>query len=174
LLRYEELVQQPEETLPRVAEFLKCKPTGKKLPSFEELQDRVPGFFRRGNNNDYLALWAPAQMTLFNQLHRAVMEEIGYALVSGTDDCISTAVELAHGAARLHRLYEEQLAKLGQGAVFQQQLSQEITRLSDQLRQVSNQLKIEEDVLNNRWVKLGMAVGAVQTARRTNGGSERL
>jgi hypothetical protein len=169
LLRYEQLVHKPETVIPLLSEFLKVKTIKGRLPSFEELQSRQPAFFRRGDNRDFLSLWSPGQTVLFNQLHGPVMEELGYALSAVTDSGLSIAIELSNSAARLHRLYEEQLSKLGHTAIANETLKKEIARLSEELARIPSLAEIEKKVLNNPWVRLGMAVGAVQAVRKGNG-----
>src|SRR5262249_19570975 len=79
-LRYEDLIKKPEEIVGQLAQFLERDAGNGHLPSFEELKARAPTFFRRGDNQDFLSQWTPQQMALFNRLHGAVMEELGYTL----------------------------------------------------------------------------------------------
>lgn len=168
-LRYEELVADPKSAISSMADLLNIQPTQTDLPSFAELRARSPDFFRRGANSDFLNLWKPEHMALFNQLHGAVMQQLGYPLAESTDSGNGVGVELAHSAARLHRVYVEQLTKLGQAAASQEQLTQEVARLSQQLGQASARVADQEKLLNKSWVRLGVAVGAMQRTSVTNG-----
>jgi hypothetical protein len=81
-LRYEELVSQPTAVISQLAAFLQREPIGGRVPTFAELQAKDPKFFRRGQNQDFLSEWSPAQISLFNTLHGAVMTELGYPLTA--------------------------------------------------------------------------------------------
>lgn len=161
LIRYEELVSSPQSIIPVLADFLHIKPSEGHLPSFAELKVRLPQFFRRGKNTDFLNEWTSQQMALFNQLHGPVMQDLGYSLVAAADPENKAAVELASSAARLHQLYEEQLTRLGYTAASEDKLAKEVARLTTQLGETSKQLADKEKFLNRRWVKLGIAVGAM-------------
>jgi len=169
LIRYEELVASPATIIPVLAEFLKIRPTDGYLPSFQELQGRQPEFFRRGNNADFYELWAPPEMALFNQLHGAVAQDLGYLLAQASDSGNVAALELARSAARLHRQYQEQLSKLGLAAASQNKLADEVITLSDQLNRISNKLAEREKLLKRRWVRLGVAMRAMQAVDFQNG-----
>jgi hypothetical protein len=168
-IRYEELVSKPSAVIPGLADFLKIVPAQGHLPTFEELKARAPEFFRRGDNRDFLGLWKPQQMALFNQLHGPVMQELGYPLVEAADSSNQSVIHLARSAARLHRLYEEQLKKLGLAAASQEQLGREVARLSQELAETSQRLAGQERLLNKRWVRFGSAIGAMPARAVGNG-----
>jgi hypothetical protein len=161
LVRYEELVGKPEEIVARLAEFLKLEPQHASLPQFEELQKKLPAFFRRGQNTDYLNEWAPAQMALFNQLHAVAMEELGFPLLPSTASSADTVKELAQSADRLHTKYLEQLTNVGSSAAVYQK---EIQRLSLQVHELSRKVdEVLTPLLKTRWVRLGRVLGVVNT-----------
>ena len=160
LLRYDELVGRVEQTISRLAEFLNLTPAGGRLPAFEELQRKLPGFFRRGPNTDYLQEWSSAQLALFNELHGGAMEDLGIPVVVPEASGANTAPELAHSAARLHRLYLEQLTAVGRSAAAHRE---EVQRLSQQVEALSQQVQQTlEPLFRNRWMRLGVALGAVE------------
>lgn len=160
VLGYEELVAHPHEVIPRLAEFLNIAPRHGGLPRFEELQRRAPAFFRRGQNTDYLTEWTPGQMALFNHLHAPAMEDLGFPFAPSAESPVSTVSELARSAARLHRLYLEQLTSLGRAAGEHRQ---EVQGLSHQIRELSRQIDhMLDPMVKTKWVRLGLAVGALQ------------
>jgi hypothetical protein len=169
-LRYEDLIRKPEEIVALLADFLRREPGDGRLPSFDELKARSPAFFRRGDNNDFLSKWTPQQMALFNRLHGAVMEELGYSLRETERGISSTEEELARSAARLHRQYLERLTELGSTAASQQQLSRDMVRLQDEVKELKARLNNQDKVLKQPWVRFGLAVGVVRPERSSNGG----
>ena len=159
LIRYEDLVSSPEQTIERLAGFFKREPKPGPLPEFEELQRKSPAFFRRGQNQDYLKEWTGAQMALFNELHGSAMEDLGFPLEPTNASAASTVKALAQSASRLHRLYLEQLNALGHSEAQHQK---RVQQLENQMRRHYGQMdEILRPLVRNRWVRLGIALGAV-------------
>ncbi len=166
LLSYDELVTQPEKVIPRLANFLQLPAAQASVPPFQQLQQRSPEFFRRGQNKDYLQEWSPAQMALFNQLHASVMKELGFELAPVSTPPVEAVTELAQSAARLHRMYLEQLSNVGQAL---RNHRQEAAELSRQVRLLSDWIQqVHRPMANNRWVRFGVAVGAVPPVTEPN------
>lgn len=151
LLRYEELVSKPQGVISAIAGFLKLTPLGSRLPSFDELKERFPAFFRRGQNQDYLSQWSPGQMALFNQLQGQTMRELGYTLTDAGEVPRDIVLELAHSAARLHQLYLQQLNNQGGFHPALQALTEKVAKISAELSTVQR----------NKWVRAGVRLGAV-------------
>jgi hypothetical protein len=171
-LRYEDLVGQPEEIIPQIGEFLGQKPVDGRVPGFEELQQRFPVFFRRGRNDDFLRAWTPAQMSLFNELHGAVMQQLNYPLAQAGEITAGTAAELARSAAHWHEVYLDKLRNLGHSAATCQQLSKENERLQTQLQQISEEMEKKDAVLvqllKSIWVKMGLTLGLLRRGNKAN------
>jgi hypothetical protein len=159
LLQYDALVGEPEKVIGVLAKFLGVQPVRAALPPFEELQKRLPSFFRRGQNSDYLREWSQAQLALFNELHGVAMQELGFAILPSDAPVGETAEELARSASRLHQLYLEQL--INQARALQHHKT-EIQNLSQQMaeeaRKVQNQV---DQFLKTRWFRLGLTLGLV-------------
>ena len=164
-LRYEDLVERPDTIIPQLATFLKTEPIKGHLPTFEELRSQNPSFFRRGQNQDFANRWTTGQMALFNALHGAVMQELGYPVTSTTFEA-SAIVELARSTARLHESYLEQLGKLGTNAALCQQLLTDIKRLQESEARLAEKAGELDRLLRRPWVKLGMALRAVRTNQK--------
>jgi hypothetical protein len=172
-LRYEQLVSRPNECVPFLAEFLQVEPQTGMLPTFAELKERWPEFFRRGQDNSFAQEWTPAQVSLFNELHGSVMTCLEYRL-EPVSNSASAAVELAQSAARSHQLYLEQLSKLGAHAAAVHRVQEELTQIAaarDQLAEAQARLTAQlaesdtalRDLRRNGWVKLGTALGLVRS-----------
>ncbi|MGH7972715.1 MAG: sulfotransferase domain-containing protein [Limisphaerales bacterium] len=158
-LRYEDLVARPAEIIPQIAQLLAIEPVGGKLPTFDELKQRSPAFFRRGQNQDYLTKWSPGQMALFNWIHGPAMEELGYALSPAPPIEKDTVIELARAAGRLHGLYLENLRKLGASWTQCQQFSEEARKLREAAPRLA-EIERELELLRGRpWARLGTALG---------------
>jgi hypothetical protein len=169
-LRYEDLIKRPEEIIGSLAALLKREPGKGRLPSFEELKTRSPAFFRRGDNKDFLSQWTPSQMALFNRLHGAVMEELGYPLAETPQKVTDTEEELARSAARLHRQYLERLTELGSTTAAKEQLARDAAHLQEEVNQLRVRVHNKDQVLKQGWVRFGMAVRVVKPERSSNGG----
>jgi hypothetical protein len=158
LILYEDLVANPQVVIQALAGFLNLTPADACLPEFHELQRKLPSFFRRGQNSDYLSEWTPAHMALFNQLHAAAMQELGFPVCTVTESSERVVGELAGSAARLHKLYLEQLTRLGRADINHQE---HIRHLSSQIRQLSRQLEQKlKPNLKTRWLRVGLEFGA--------------
>jgi hypothetical protein len=169
-LRYEELVSRPAQCVPMLAEFLGAQPVGSRLPTFAELKQRLPQFFRRGEDRGFLRDWTEGQAALFHILHSAVMEELGYPLEMRTDCPASTITELAGSAAHSHASYLDQLPKLESLGRMPEALRQELSQVRQELRQsrasceeLSRQLVQKEQLLQTLWVRFGRRVGLVRS-----------
>ena len=160
LVLYDELVASPEAVVSRLAEFLKQTPEQTSLPPFQELQKRLPVFFRRGQNADFLDQWSPGHMALFNQLHASAMTDLGFSLAPSSEPGAEIVRELAQAAARLHRSYLEQLTNIG---LYRVDHKQELQRLRNGIDQLSGYLDRSADaVAQSLWVRLGTALGAMK------------
>lgn len=133
-LRYEDLVSRPAEFIPVLAKFIGATPLDGRLPTFAELKERMPAFFRRGQNNDFASQWSPGQQALFNLVHGPVMQELGYALSTPSESALSTVPELARSAARSHKLYIQQLERMHEEAYKRRQLPHKILTLRERIK----------------------------------------
>ena len=160
LFLYDELVSSPQDAINKLAKFLRLRPSSINIPAFEELQNKQPAFFRRGKNTDFLKEWKPEHLALFNELHASAMADLGFPVTPANAPLASMAKDLAQSAARLHRLYLEQLTNFGRSeANHRAQLEQ----LEGQLRKYCGEMdQILTPLLRNRWVRLGLALGAVE------------
>lgn len=165
LLMYDELVSAPERVVDKVAKFLNLSPAVAQLPAFSELQRKLPAFFRRGQNADYRTEWSGSQKALFNELHSSAMQDLGFALEPADQPVGGVVKELAQSAARLHRLYLEELTKMGWAKSEHQSDLKRITGLENQMGEISESLRQTKEMLRilseKRWIRLGVAVGAV-------------
>jgi hypothetical protein len=179
-LRYEDLVANPMDIIPKLAEFLKTAPVGGSLPTFEELQRKQPTFFRRGQNTDFATEWTPGQLALFNELHGPVMQQLGYSLAPATESAAPMTKELARTGARLYKDRLDHLGRLGSAAQVSQQLAGQLeesvkqavklgaenAELTQKLDQKSQDLaesqRKHSRLMDRRWVKIGIALRAVK------------
>jgi hypothetical protein len=159
LLHYEDLVARPEEAIGAVAHFLERQPIPGPLPSFAELQQRSPAFFRRGVNQDFHTEWSPAQMRLFNQRHGVTMKEFGYELVQSEGPMDAAGIELAESATRLHACYLEQLTNAGLLTARQKELEQTVARLTREKNSLTAKLLRYEELWQRGWVRFGRKLG---------------
>jgi len=157
---YDELVMAPEKTISRLAEFLKRAPGKTDLPEFQQLQQQLPAFFRRGQNADYLSEWTPDQVALFNQLHGEAMRDLGFPLSTSDRDAADLIPELAAAARRLHSEY---LAQLGNVVLIEERKQQEKQELERQLRKAAAETEaMWQSFMKSGWTKMGVSLGALK------------
>ena len=102
-------------------------------------------------------------MNLFNELHGAVMEQLGYSLARPAESKENVAGELARSAAHWHDQYLEKLQSLGRSAATCEQLYKEKERLENELKRVSAVLR---PLLDSVWIKIGLALGLLRRANK--------
>jgi hypothetical protein len=82
LVRYEDLIGDPQGELVRVLEELNISGTrenqGAEPPSFADLNRRWPNFFRQGRAGSWKSILTPRLERLFWKHHREGMEAFGY------------------------------------------------------------------------------------------------
>ncbi|HTL18004.1 MAG TPA: sulfotransferase domain-containing protein [Patescibacteria group bacterium] len=160
LVLYDDLVGSPRLIVDKLAQFLQLKPADTTLPGFQELQTRLPAFFRRGQNADYLKQWSAGHMALFNELHFSAMADLGFQITETKDSAGVVVKELAQSAARLHRLYLEQLTNIGR---IQANHSIELQRLMGQIREFSRETDgWVNTLLKKPWIRFGLAIGVIR------------
>lgn len=157
---YDQLVTTPEQTISRLAAFLKRDPKKADLPEFDELQRQLPGFFRRGQNADYLSEWTPDQIALFNQLHGEAMRDLGFPLSTPDGDAARLIPELAEAARRLHGQY---LVQLGNIALMEERKEGEKQELEQKLRKAAADTNaMWQTFLKSGWIKMGVSIGTLK------------
>jgi hypothetical protein len=78
LLKYEDLVERPEEQIERIADFTGFIRQGKWVNEFDQFHARNPKLFRQGHGGDPSADFSEAEQQLFWALHGDWMLKLGY------------------------------------------------------------------------------------------------
>ena len=78
LLRFEELVADPESHIRRIADFLDLEPIAVSLPSFSDLHRANPKFFRSGRTSSWTSAFDQNTHSFFWLLHYEAMTRYGY------------------------------------------------------------------------------------------------
>lgn len=78
LLRYEQLLAEPEEQIRRISDFLELPPLHPWKNDFDQLHQLDPRFFRKGSNEPSVD-YNEAEDSLFWLLHASWMSRLGYA-----------------------------------------------------------------------------------------------
>jgi sulfotransferase family protein len=78
-LKYEDLVERPDEQIDKVSEFCGLRPQKTWTNEFDKLHALHPAFFRKGQTGDASADFSEAQRDLFWSLHGDWMQRLGYA-----------------------------------------------------------------------------------------------
>jgi len=78
LIKFEELIDHPEETIGAISQYLKIDPKGGHIPTFEELQKINPKFFRSGKKDGWKTFFSDDEHLLFWLRNHKPMQEMGY------------------------------------------------------------------------------------------------
>ena len=82
LLRYEEMLSDPDSVCGKISVFLGVPQLATFKQNFSQLHSRDPNFFRAANNERSIAELAP-HMALFERLHGGLMRELNYVPAAG-------------------------------------------------------------------------------------------
>ena len=90
---FETLIKEPIKYIEILSDFLQIKPTGDKIPTFEELKKINPKFFRSGKTNSWKDVYSDEEHISFWLRNYKEMMEYGYdykkpKLLNGTNDNI--------------------------------------------------------------------------------------
>ena len=78
LIKFEELIKDPSQYIGLLSEFLEITPVGDKIPTFEELKEINPIFFRSGKTNSWENIYSEEEHISFWLKNYKVMDEYGY------------------------------------------------------------------------------------------------
>ena len=78
LIKYEDLVRDPQGQIDRTSAFLGLPQIAKFDRDFGSLRDVNGKFFRAGSNEENIAQLSPDQLDLFTQMHGQTMRDLGY------------------------------------------------------------------------------------------------
>src|SRR6185436_16624241 len=78
LLKYEDLVERPEEQIQRVVDFTGFKKQDEWVNEFDKLHASNPKMFRQGHGGDPCADFSEAEQQLFWAMHGDWMLKLGY------------------------------------------------------------------------------------------------
>lgn len=78
MLKFEELAQDPRESIEQIAQFIPLAKKADFTNQFDELRNLLPGFFREGSTEANLRELTAAQLARFQELHGAWLRRLGY------------------------------------------------------------------------------------------------
>ena len=78
LIRFEDIVRGSEAVIESLAAFLNRRPVRSIATTFKDLHKILPDFFRSGDNRRNIQELTPSQLALFDSIHAATMQELGY------------------------------------------------------------------------------------------------
>ena len=78
LINFEELIDTPLKYIKRISEFLNIEPVGGSIPTFKELQEINPMFFRSGKKASWKDTYTDEEHKLFWLKNATQMKEYGY------------------------------------------------------------------------------------------------
>ena len=104
-LKFEEMVERPQEALRNISEFLNVEPSTAALPSFEDLHALHPRFFRSGSTEDTKEDLSSDHLAILSFLGKDLMDQLGYQCESVPDGSAVAELIRSQSAA----LYESKL-----------------------------------------------------------------
>ena len=78
LIKFETLIKEPIKYIEILSKFLQIKPTGDKIPTFEELKKINPKFFRSGKTNSWEEVYSEDEHISFWFKNSQIMFDYGY------------------------------------------------------------------------------------------------
>jgi hypothetical protein len=78
LIKFEDMVTNPDLIIDKVSLFLKVNPNNNSIPDFNELQKINPKFFHKGKISSWKSLFSKEEQILFWHINKKVMSEYGY------------------------------------------------------------------------------------------------
>lgn len=78
LIKYENMVENLYDAITKIGEFLGREPVHKALPTFEQMKQIRPSFFRAGTNRTWHDEMSEEDVDLFWELHGDTMRRYGY------------------------------------------------------------------------------------------------
>ncbi|MGD0038762.1 MAG: sulfotransferase domain-containing protein [Bacteroidota bacterium] len=78
LLRFEEVTAEPQRAIEIISKFLEIDPISLDVPSFKQLHNLAPVFFKVGNDNSWASAFTENDLALFERLNGDAMRRFGY------------------------------------------------------------------------------------------------
>ncbi len=78
LVKFEELIDDPEKMISKISDFIEAKPKGGEIPTFEELKKINPKFFRSGKKSSWQDIYSTKDHELFWEKNSEEMIKYGY------------------------------------------------------------------------------------------------
>ncbi len=78
LVKFEDLISNPEALLERIGEFLDIVAVGNAIPTFDELKIINPKFFNSGKKNSWEKTYTKDQELYFNCKNRVLLDQLDY------------------------------------------------------------------------------------------------
>lgn len=113
VLRYEDIIGDAATAIDKVAQFTGLRPKNHTLPSFDQLHNQNPSFFRSGDDLKNIAELNGRDLSTFWLLHGHLMINLGYV---NLENVISYIHDRDYDLAFFKRAAEERLAVLHEQA----------------------------------------------------------
>jgi GT2 family glycosyltransferase/tetratricopeptide (TPR) repeat protein len=126
LVHFEELIADPLAVADAVARFTGLKPVSAEIPTFQELHEKGPRFFRSGKTDAWKSEYSPSDHCAFWLKNHRQMIEYGYC-----DDMPELFERTPELATMLQVLAAEQEYALGQALARLSRIDDRITRLQN-------------------------------------------
>ena len=143
LLKFEELVANPEVHIPTIADFVEREPISKSIPTFTDLHAINPTFFRSGRRDSWKSVFNQDHHFLFWLLHRDVMIKYGYN--NDMPDIFRRGLSPSE---------QSFIAVIKAGFTSLRQQNEQLNRYREQLKRQDRQLKQQSERLQRQEERL--------------------
>ena len=137
LLQFEDLTKNPLAAAEQMGEFLDLGKARKKMPSFEELQEINPRFFRTGSNEKNIRTLSDDEDNLVRFLYQSQMRALGYKVEPSPKK--RPALELIEDTS--HHLWSLQVLIRKKDEEARKKLEQQESRLKIELDAAHDKIK---------------------------------
>lgn len=162
LVKFETLIKEPIKYIEILSDFLQIKPTGDKIPTFEELKKINPKFFRSGKTNSWEGVYSDEEHISFWLRNYKEMMEYGYdykkpKLLNGTNDNIFLK-EITNQHSYIMKLIKEDKQKNKTIQAQNNTIQAQDNTIQAQKKNVAAKTLELSNVLNSKKYKLATAI----------------
>jgi len=166
LIRFEDLIAEPEKTLYNIADFINMPIKEVNVPSFEELHKRGPKFFRSGKTDSWKEDYSEMEHLYFWMISQKEMEKYSYnnekpKFIDNSDYSVGTkllfeliATMNTKQLLQNSNIKDELKDKDGVIANQKKQIEKNQDELKDKDRVIANQKKEIDDIYKSKKWRL--------------------
>ena len=157
LIKFEELIKEPINFIKILSDFLNIKPIGDKIPTFEELKEINPKFFRSGKTNSWENKYSDEEHYSFWFKNYKTMCEYDYRYKrpQKLDEIIQNNIVGLETIRQNNYLINSFLSDKNEFKKLLQVKEQQLTQRTKELEQKKKELQQKDEVIENKTKEIG-------------------